>query len=127
MYQTFRPLLDALTSRGADPGALELAAEEAERSGRSLRGILINDHIVTEAELTAAAADVYGMTSVDLVGYPIDPVAMNKIPIGLVTRHRVVGLSIDGDEITVGITDPSDIVALDDIRAATGMIVRPVM
>ena len=127
MYQTFRPLLDALTSRGADPGALERAAEEAERSGRSLRGILINDHVVTEAELSAAAADVYGMNSVDLVGYPIDPVAMNKIPIGLVTRHRVVGLSIEGDEITVGITDPSDIVALDDVRAATGMIVRPVM
>ncbi|TQS45389.1 GspE/PulE family protein [Cryptosporangium phraense] len=127
MYQTFRPLIDALKGRGADPTALERAAEEAERSGRSLRGILINDHVVTESELTAAAADVYGMNSVDLVGYPIDPVAMAKIPIGLVVRHRVLGLALDGNEITVGITDPGDIVALDDVRAATGMIVRPVM
>jgi type IV pilus assembly protein PilB len=127
MYQTFGPLLVALSGRGADPEALERAAEEAERTGRSLRGVLINNGVVTEAELTAAAADVYGMTSVDLVGYPLDPIAVGKIPIGLVTRHRVVGLSIEGDEITVGITDPSDIVALDDVRAATGMIVRPVM
>ncbi|WP_073257278.1 ATPase, T2SS/T4P/T4SS family [Cryptosporangium aurantiacum] len=127
MYQTFRPLIDALKGRGADPAALDRAAEEAERSGRSLRGILINDHVVTESELTAASADVYGMNSVDLVNYPIDPVALAKIPIGLVVRHRVLGLSIDGDEIMVGITDPSDIVALDDVRAATGMVVRPVM
>ncbi|MFI5953681.1 GspE/PulE family protein [Cryptosporangium sp. NPDC051539] len=127
MYQTFRPLLDALKGRGADPAALDRAAAEAERSGRSLRGILINDHVVTETELTAAAADVYGMNSVDLVGYPIDPVAMAKIPIGITVRHRVLGLAVDGNEITVGITDPGDIVALDDVRAATGMIVRPVM
>ena len=31
------------------------------------------------------------------------------------------------DEIVVGITDPGDVVALDDVRAATGLIVRPVV
>ncbi|WP_035850208.1 GspE/PulE family protein [Cryptosporangium arvum] len=127
MNSTFRPLIAALKKRGADPVALAKAAAEAERTGRSIRGILINNNVVTEAELTAAAADVYGMNSVDLVGYPIDPVAMAKIPIALVVRHRVLGLALDGNEITVAITDPSDIVALDDVRAATGMVVRPVM
>jgi len=35
MYQTFRPLLDALIRRGADAGSVEDAGQEAERSGRS--------------------------------------------------------------------------------------------
>ena len=49
--------------------------------------------MVTESELAAAGADVYGMKSVDLVGYPLDPIAMAKIPLSLVVRHRVLGLA----------------------------------
>src|SRR2546430_5693388 len=127
MYQTFRPLIDALKSRGADPGAVEQAAQEAERTGRSIRDVLINDRIVTETELTEASAEAYGINSVDLVGYPIDPDAIGKIPLALVLRHRVLGLALHDDEIVVGITDPGDVVALDDVRAATGLIVKPVV
>jgi type IV pilus assembly protein PilB len=127
MYQTFRPLLDVLKQRGADSQAIEAAAEEAVRTGRSIRDVLINDHIVTETELTEASAEADGVKSVDLVGYPIDPAAMAKIPLALVLRHRVLGLAISDDELLVGITDPGDVLALDDIRAATGLNVRPVV
>ncbi|GAA1794496.1 type II/IV secretion system protein [Planosporangium flavigriseum] len=127
MYQTFRPLLEALERLGVDPQALNRATEEAERTGRSIRAVLINDHVVTEDQLTEASADAYGIKFVDLVGYQIDPAAMAKIPLSLVLRHRVLGLSVDEHEITVGITDPGDVVALDDVRAATGLTVRPVV
>jgi len=127
MYQTFRPLLEALIRRGVDPQVVEEAAKEAERTGRSIRDVLINDRVVDETDLTEASADAYGINSVDLVGYPIDAAAMAKIPLSLVLRHRVLGLAITDDEIVVGITDPGDIVALDDVRAATGLIVRPVV
>ncbi|GGL07561.1 GspE/PulE family protein [Planomonospora parontospora] len=129
MNQLFSPLLNALKQLGVDPQALERAAGEAERTGRSLRAVLIHDNIVTEGQLTEASAIEYGIKSVDLVGYPIDPAAMAKIPLSLMLRHRVLGLSLDEDtnEITVGITDPGDVLALDDVRAATGLTVRPVV
>ncbi|GAA3125409.1 GspE/PulE family protein [Planomonospora alba] len=129
MNRLFSPLLDALKQLGVDPQVLERAAEEAESTGRSLRAVLINDHIVTEGQLTEASAIEYGIKSVDLVGYPIEPAAMARIPLSLVLRHRVLGLSLDEEagEITVGITDPGDVLALDDVRAATGMTVRPVV
>ena len=73
MNQTFRPLLDALKQRGADPRRSTTAATEAEPTGRSIRAVLINDHIVTEDQLTEASADAYGINSVDLVGYPDRP------------------------------------------------------
>jgi type IV pilus assembly protein PilB len=127
MDQTFRPLLDALKQRGADPRAVEEAAEEAEGTGRSLRDVLINESVVTETELTEASADAYGINSVDLLSFPVDAAAAAKIPLSVVLRHRVLGLAINGDEIVVGITDPGDVVALDDVRAATGLVVRPVV
>jgi type IV pilus assembly protein PilB len=125
MHQTFRPLLDALKQRGADPETVEQAIRDAELTGRSIRDVLINDRLVTELELTEASGEAYGMKAVDLVGYVLDPAAVAKIPLALVLRHRVLGLALNGNEITVAITDPSDIVALDDIRAATGLVVRP--
>jgi type IV pilus assembly protein PilB len=125
MYQTFRPLLDALKKRGADPAAVDEAAAEAERNNRSLRDVLINDRVITEVELTEASADAYGINAIDLVGFPIDPEAMARVPLSLVLRHRVIGLALTETEIVLGVTDPGDIVALDDVRAATGLIVRP--
>jgi type IV pilus assembly protein PilB len=127
MYQTYSPLLDALKRRGADPAALDRAAREAEQTGRSLRAVLINDNVVTEDQLTEASAEANGFTFVDLVGYPVDPNAINAIPLPLIIRHRVLGLTVDDHEIVVGITDPDDIMALDDVRAATGLQVRPVV
>ena len=126
MYQAYRPLLDALVRRGADALEIEDAAEEAEQTGRSVRDVLINDSVVTELELTEASAEASGIGSVDLVDYPIDPAAVTKIPLPLVLRHRVLGIAIVDDELVVATSDPDDVVALDDVRAAAGMQIRPV-
>jgi len=126
VYQTFRPLLDALVRRGADAVEMDDAADEAERSGRSIRDVLINGSLVTEHELTAASAEASGFGTVDLVDYPIEPAAVTKIPLPLVLRHRVLGIAIVDDELVVATSDPDDVVALDDVRAAAGMRIRPV-
>ncbi|GIE95782.1 GspE/PulE family protein [Paractinoplanes rishiriensis] len=125
MDQTFRPLLDALKQIGVDAAAVDAAADEAQRSGRSVRAVLINDQVVTEEQLTAAAARAFGINTVDLVSFTPDPQALKRIPLSVVLRHRVLGLSITDGELVVGVTDPGDVVALDDVRAATGMTVRP--
>ncbi|GAA2522148.1 hypothetical protein GCM10010435_53290 [Winogradskya consettensis] len=127
MDQTFRPLLDALKQIGVDAVAVDAAADEAQRSGRSVRAVLINDQVVTEEQLTSAAAAAFGINTLDLVGYSPDPAALKRIPMAVVLRHRVLGLAINDGELVVGVTDPGDVVALDDVRASTGMTVRPVV
>jgi type IV pilus assembly protein PilB len=126
VYQTFRPLLDALVRRGADALEIEDAAGEASSSGRSIRDVLINDSVVTELELTEASAEAAGIGTVDLVDYPIEPAAVTRIPLAMVLRHRVLGIAIVEDELVVATSDPDDVVALDDVRAAAGMRIRPV-
>jgi type IV pilus assembly protein PilB len=127
MDQTFRPLLDALKQIGVDPVAVDRAAGEAQQSGRSVRAVLINDQVVTEEQLTTAAAAAFGINTLDLVGFSPDPAALKRIPLPVVLRHRVLGLSMNDGELIVGVTDPGDVVALDDVRAATGMTIRPVV
>ena len=127
MDQTFRPLLDALKQIGVDPLAVDAAAEEAQRSGRSVRAVLINDQVVTEEQLTTAAATAFGINTIDLASFTPDPAALKRIPLPVVLRHRVLGLSLSDGELVVGVTDPGDVVALEDVRAATGLNLRPVV
>src|SRR6478735_9223128 len=127
MYQTYRPLLDALARRGSDLSEIEKAVQESERTGRSIRDVLLKDSFVTEFGLAEALADAHGINSVDLVGYPVDPAAVSKIPLALVLRHRVLGIALRDKSLVVAISDPDDVVALDDVRAATGMVIQPVV
>ena len=127
MYSTYRALLDALRERGADPQQLQAAADEAERTHRTIRDVLINNRVVTETELVHASADASGLNSVDLVDYPVEPEALLKLPLSLVTRHRVVGIRVVDGSLVVALSDPADVVALDDVRAAAGMPIIPVV
>jgi type IV pilus assembly protein PilB len=123
----YRPLIQALMDRGVDAESLRRATEEADRSGRSIRDVLINEHVVTEMQLTEASAEAQGFSGVDLIGYPIEAEAMAKIPLSMVVRHRVLGIAINGNDLVVALSDPHDVVALDDVRSATGMHIIPVV
>ena len=127
MFQTHAPVLEALRRRGADPVTLAAAVTSADETGRPLHDVLVDDGIVTELELAAALAEAYGIGSVDLASYPVDAAAISAIPSAMTKRHRVLGIAIDVDSIVVATADPGDVLALDDVRAATGLAVTPVV
>jgi type IV pilus assembly protein PilB len=127
MYQTSEPVLGVLHERGVSAAALDAAAAKADANGRTLHDVVLDDGLVTEVELAEALAEAYGLKSVDLVGYPIDLAAAVRIPVTMARRHRVLGIAMDDSEIVVAVTDPGDVIAMDDVRAATGLRVRPVV
>jgi type IV pilus assembly protein PilB len=127
MYPTQEPVFEALRVRGVRPEQLQEALAAASRSGRLLRDVLIDQRVVTEVELAEALAEAYGLKTVELSTVVPDQVAIDLIPRDLSRRHRVLGLAIEGDAIVVAIADPGDVLALDDVRAATGLSVVPVV
>jgi type IV pilus assembly protein PilB len=127
VYGNHGPVLEALRERGLSGSVLDDAVQIADESGRPLRDVLVGQGAVTEVEVAEALAEAYGLKTVDLVGYPLDVAAAAKIPIALSRRHRVLGIAIDDEEIVVATADPGDVLALDDVRAATGLQVRPVV
>ena len=111
--------------RGVSPSTLSAAVATAGESGRPLRDVLVDDGMVTEVEFAEALAEAYGLNAVELDKFPIDVAATAKIPLAMARRHRVLGVAMDDDEIVVAIADPGDVLALDDVRAATGMTRAP--
>ena len=89
--------------------------------------MLVDDQIVTDFQLASAVADAYGVEAVELTNFPVDPSAMGKISLGLARRHQMLPIAITDNIITVAVADPGDVLALDDVRAATGLIVKPIV
>ncbi|HEU5268295.1 MAG TPA: GspE/PulE family protein [Jatrophihabitans sp.] len=127
MDPALRAIVSALRSRGMSDEVLQQALTTAELTSRPLRTVLVDDQIVTEFQLACAVAEAYGVEAAELTNFPVDPSAMTRIPLTLARRTRMLPIAVNDTTITVAVTDPGDVLALDDIRAATGLVVRPVV
>ena len=99
---------------------MEAALREQAATGRSLGDILSELGLVSEEDLIRAAAAEAGMEFVDLNEQPLDPEATKLIPEALARRHRVLALGYRGDTPIIGMANPSDVFAVDDLRTLLG-------
>lgn len=94
-----------------------LAAGGSRRLGRVVRDL----GMVDESGLARALAVQHVLPLIDLDPGSVDPIATRLIPRTLAERHAVVAFARHGSRLAVAIADPVDVVALDDVRAQTGI------
>jgi type IV pilus assembly protein PilB len=99
---------------------MEAALRERAATGRSLGEILSELGLVSEEDLIRASAAEAGMEFVDLNEQQLDPEATKLIPEALARRHRVLALTYRGDTPVIGMANPSDVFAVDDLRTLLG-------
>ena len=58
---------------------------------------------------------------------PLDPSVVALVPGNLCRKFQLIPIDRRGDRLTVGILDPTDIVALDDVASVTDLFVEPVV
>ena len=88
---------------------------------------LIDQGVLTDAQVASARAAQAGLPFVELVEYPIDRTAVALISAALCRRHQLLPIALNGDQLTVAMVNPGDVFALDDVRAATRMRVNAVV
>jgi type IV pilus assembly protein PilB len=64
---------------------------------------------------------------VDLVEAEIDKGAVAAMPESLARRHGVIPIAFEGERLVVATSDPSNVIAIDDVRMVTGREVRLVL
>ncbi|TMK83610.1 MAG: type II secretion system protein GspE, partial [Actinobacteria bacterium] len=106
---------------------LDAALEEQRQSRKSLGRVLIDDGVVSESDLVATLAARIGLDFVDLNDYAIDPSAVGLISDTLARRFQAVPVGWEENRLVVAMADPSNVVAIDDIRTITGADVRTVV
>ena len=96
---------------------------EEEQSVRTL----IEQGVLTEAQVASARAAQAGLPFVELTEYPVDRTAVSLVPAALCLRHDVLPIAVSGDNLTLAMADPGNVFAVDDVRAATRMQINVVV
>jgi len=96
-------------------------------TGRTLGRVLIDEGLVEEADLVSALASQIGMDFVDLTEATVDGQATTLLSDAFMRRHNVLPFAFQDGKLLVAMSDPSNVVAMDDVRTITKMEVRPVV
>ncbi len=107
---------------------VEAAVEEGKASGRSPEQVLLESGAITGDQLARAVAQRFGLDHVDLTIFKTDVTALNSITPQAARRLGAVPIGRDDAGILViAMSDPSNVLALDDLKLMTGSEVRPVV
>ncbi|MET4582821.1 type IV pilus assembly protein PilB [Conyzicola nivalis] len=88
---------------------------------------LVDKGIVTEVQLASARAAQAELPFVELMEFPVDRTAVSLVPAAMCRRYQILPIGIIGDILTLAMVDPGDVFAIDDVRAAARMQIRPVV
>src|SRR5467141_260473 len=106
---------------------LQKALEFQRANGGKLGSCLTKMGFITDDDITGVLSRQYGVPSINLKFYEIDPNVIKLIPQDTALRYQVVPLSRVGSVLTIAMTDPTNVFAMDDIKFMTGFNVEPVV
>ena len=106
---------------------LDAALAEQGRSGKPLGRLLIESGTISEAELVRTLARQVGLEFVDLTDRVADPSVASLVSEALARRYQAIPIGWEDGKLVVAMADPSNVFAVDDIRAIAGAEVRTVV
>ena len=106
---------------------LKQAMAHQRQNGGRLGTALMKLGFVSDDEITEVLSRQYGVPSINLKYYEVDPAVIKLIPQDTAVRYQIVPLSRVGSTLTIAMTDPTNVFAMDDIKFMTGFNVEPVV
>lgn len=100
-----------------------LAREHPERADSTqarLGAMLVHRRLATEEQVAVALGELLGREVVDPIHVPVDPAFARRLPRALAERNQVLLVGNGPRGLRVIAADPTDVLALDDVRRYTG-------
>jgi type IV pilus assembly protein PilB len=116
-----------LKERRITPEQLQQALAHQKANGGKLGFNLVKLGFVRDEEITALLSRQYGVPSINLADFDIDPGVIKLIPAETAQKYQIIPLSRAGATLTIAMTDPTNVFAMDDIKFMTGYNVEPVV
>src|SRR3989454_8774517 len=106
---------------------LKEALEYQRVNGGRLGNCLIRLGFVTDDEITAILSRQYGVPSINLSFFDIDPSIVKLIPVETAQKYQILPLSRVGSALTITMIYSPNVFAMDDIKFMTGFNIEPVV
>ncbi|MCB1667852.1 MAG: GspE/PulE family protein [Porticoccaceae bacterium] len=108
------------------PEQLQEALQAQKDSGQKLGQALISLGFVDERTVLEILSRQLNIPFVDLHHYNIEPEQVRSIPETVARRFRVIVLGEENGKVVLGMCDPADIFAIDDVSRRLGKEISPV-
>lgn len=105
---------------------LELALREQQRSGGRLGPILVQLGFVPHDVLADFLGKQAGTKAINLGRITIDPGVLSLVPTDVARRCLAIPISRNGDSLTVAVSDPFDVMAVDMLQQISGLHINVV-
>jgi type IV pilus assembly protein PilB len=116
-----------LKEKRITPAQLQEALNYQKTNGGKLGFNLVHLGFVKDEEITALLSKQYGVPSINLAQFDVDAAVIKLIPSETANKYQIVPLSRSGATLTIAMTDPTNVFAMDDIKFMTGYNVEPVV
>jgi type IV pilus assembly protein PilB len=116
-----------LKEKRITPEQLQEVLNHQKTNGGKLGANLVKLGFIKDEEITALLSKQYGVPSINLHKFEIDLNVLKLIPAETAQKYQIVPLSRAGATLTIAMTDPTNVFAMDDIKFMTGYNVEPVV
>ncbi len=116
-----------LKEKRITPEQLQEALGYQRSNGGKLGANLVKLGFVKDEEITSLLSKQYGVPSISLSQFEIDPAVIKLVPAETAHKYQIIPLSRVGATLTIAMTDPTNVFALDDLKFMTGYNVEPVV
>lgn len=116
-----------LENRLLSKSQLEQALAEQKNTREKLGQILVRKGFISEQQLLEVLEFSLGIPQVQLNQVKIDPSVVRLLPTTLIRKHYILPISVNQQRLTLGMVDPLNYEAIDDVRILTGLDVLPVL
>ncbi|MBY4596603.1 type IV-A pilus assembly ATPase PilB [bacterium BD-1] len=103
------------------------ALDEASKQKKPVHLYLLEKKLVTAAHIAGANAIEFGMPLFDGAALDLNQAATKLVSEELITKHQALPLYKRGNRLFVGIADPTNTRALDEIKFAANLTVEPIL
>jgi len=116
-----------LREKRVTPAQLQEALNYQKANGGRLAASLVKLGILRDEDITSILSRQYGVPSINLTEYDLDPAIVRLVPGETATKHNLIPVGRNGTTLTLAMTDPTNIFAMDEVKFITGLHVEPVV
>lgn len=119
---------DLLVSKGyLTEAQLKVALEEQKKTGKKIGEVLIDLGYITEDFLLDILSEQLGIERITLDELDLNPRFKNIIPENVARKYKVIPVKVEGSTLYIAMSDPNNIIAIDEITRLTKKDVIPML
>ena len=124
--------LNGLARRLVDDGLLsdadaQKAQDQASKKKMPLVSYLVENKLVDEQNIAAAGSEEFGIPLFDITSIELEPEIVKMVDEKLVRKHHALPLFKRGNRLYIAVSDPTNLMALDEIKFHVGATTEPVL